>query len=198
VAVPAARADGDPASDVLLFQKVFLPFYEPVPKATAAELKRVVAKANAAGYGVRVAVIGGKGDLGSVPSFWGKPQPYAVFLGQELSLVPNSPYRERVLVVMPNGYGLSRNGKALTSEKGPLKALQTPAEAKEDPSAGAILAVQALAGAKGVKIDAKVPRAPGSGGSHRTLELAGIGVMLLAVAAALEIARRVRRRNRAA
>jgi hypothetical protein len=203
VAAPAARADGDPASDVLLFQRVFLSYFKPDPATDTAELKRVVGEANRRGYPIRVALIGGKGDLGSVPSFWRKPQQYVEFLGQELSVLPVAkPYKSRVLVVMPNGYGLGLNGKALTAERGALKGVATPEAAGENLSAGAIRAVQALAAAKGIHIAARIPKGSaggdgGGGGSHTTLELAGVAVMLLAVGAALEIARRLRRRTAA-
>jgi hypothetical protein len=53
---------------------------------------------------IRVAVIATPYDLGSVGALYRKPQRYARFLGQELSYV----YKGRLLVVMPNGYGLWR------------------------------------------------------------------------------------------
>src|SRR5262249_28502373 len=106
VVTPAARADGDPASDVLISAPAFFS-YTKLPEASTAALTRVVGAATRGGYTVRVATIGARFDLGSVPSFWQNPQPYAAFLSQEL-LGP-APYTNRVLVVMPNGFGLSRN-----------------------------------------------------------------------------------------
>jgi hypothetical protein len=190
VAEPTARANGDPASDVLLFGNVYLSSFAPIPGSTAAELRRVVADANARGFRIRVATIGAQGDLGSLPSFWRRPQQYADFLGQELSVLPTRVhYHDRLLVVMPNGYGVSRNGKALPVERRTLAGLQTPLTAGEDVAAGAILAVQGLAAAHGVKVDAG-----GSGGGASTaLEIAGAVVALIAVALAVEIARRRRR-----
>src|SRR3954453_23411029 len=111
VAVPAAHADGDPASDYLLTQNVFVPFDGKVPKEQADALNAVVLDAKKKGYTIRVALISREFDLGAVPSLWRKPKTYARFLGQELFFV----YKGRLLVVMPNGYGVSRAGKPLAS-----------------------------------------------------------------------------------
>ena len=100
-AVPA-RADGDPASDVLSTQTLYLPQDAGVPAARQAQLGALLSAAARAGYRIRVAVIASSADLGSVTALWHQPQNYAGFLGQELPLV----YRGSLLVVMPNGYGL--------------------------------------------------------------------------------------------
>ena len=68
-----------------------------------ADLTAVVTAANKAGFKIRVAVIGSAYDLGSVTALWRKPQTYARFLGAELAFV----YRQRLLVVMPNGFGFN-------------------------------------------------------------------------------------------
>ena len=103
VAAQSARADGDPASDYLLVQRVFVP-YEGASAATQQRaLTKAVASANKAGFKVRVAVIFSNYDLGSVTSLWRKPQTYAKFLGVELGFV----YKQRLLVVMPNGFGFN-------------------------------------------------------------------------------------------
>lgn len=105
--VPAiARADGDPASDVLLSQQVFIPWDDDASAVETARLQAVVGAANRAGYPTRVAVIASASDLGSVTQLWRKPQSYAEFLGVELSLV----VRGSVVVVMPNGDGVYRPG----------------------------------------------------------------------------------------
>ena len=49
LAVPAARADGDPASDYLLAQKVFFPYDLKVPTATQQQLAALVDEANRVG-----------------------------------------------------------------------------------------------------------------------------------------------------
>ena len=83
-AIPGtARADGDPASDVLLGQDVFLP-YSPVSPAVQQRLYAVAA-ARRAGYPIKIALIGAATDLGVVPSLFGKPAGYAQFLSAELA-----------------------------------------------------------------------------------------------------------------
>jgi hypothetical protein len=53
-----AAADGDPASDVLLTQSLFLPEDVPVTGAQAAQLQQLLKETPRAGYQIRVAVIG--------------------------------------------------------------------------------------------------------------------------------------------
>ena len=101
-AAAPARADGDPASDVLATQTLYLPQDAGVPAARQAQLGALLSDAARAGYRIRVAVIASPTDLGSVTELWRQPQNYARFLGQELPLV----YRGPLLVVMPDGYGL--------------------------------------------------------------------------------------------
>jgi len=102
-AAQPARADGDPASDYLLVRRVFIS-YELATRAKQEQtLIQVVAAANKKGYSIRVAVIASSYDLGSVTVLWRKPQTYARFLGAELGFV----YRQRLLVVMPNGFGFN-------------------------------------------------------------------------------------------
>ena len=96
-----ARADGDPASDVLYSSDVFLPYEAPIPSATKRQLVAAVKAARQAGYPIKVAVIGSQYDLGSVTSLYLKPQQYAKFLWLELSGF----YHGRLLVAMPNGFG---------------------------------------------------------------------------------------------
>jgi hypothetical protein len=99
----SARADGDPASDYLLVQRVFVPYEAATAGKQQHDLTAAVAAANKAGFKIRVAVIASPYDLGSVTVLWRKPQTYARFLGAELAFV----YRQRLLVVMPNGFGFN-------------------------------------------------------------------------------------------
>ena len=103
VTAQSARADGDPASDYLLVQRVFVPYEGASAAAQQHALTKAVATANNGGFKIRVAVIFSNYDLGSVTSLWRKPQTYAKFLGVELSFV----YKQRLLVVMPNGFGFN-------------------------------------------------------------------------------------------
>ena len=111
--VAPARADGDPASDVLLVDNVFLTYSVGVSAPAKAALAQTVAHLNAKGFRVKVAVIADPADLGAVPSLYGKPQIYAKFLGTEISFQ----YTNRLLVVMPNGFGFWRKGKSIVREK---------------------------------------------------------------------------------
>jgi hypothetical protein len=103
VAAAAARADGDPASDYLLVQRVFVPYEGASAAKQQHDLTAAVAAVNRSGFKIRVAVIYSSYDLGSVTVLWRKPQTYARFLGLELSFV----YKQRLLVVMPNGFGFN-------------------------------------------------------------------------------------------
>jgi hypothetical protein len=112
---PAARADGDPASDVLYFQNVFLPYAKPSADA-AKQLTAAVASANKTGFRIKVAVIASEQDLGSVPSLFNRQDLYARFLGAELKTF----YTQRLLVLMPAGFGVYDNGKPVDAEKAAL------------------------------------------------------------------------------
>lgn len=103
--LPAAPAwaDGDPASDVLATQPLFLPWDADVPVGHQEQLSKLLQTAERSGQPVRMALIASAADLGSVTALWHKPQPYAEFLAEELSLVYHGP----LLVVMPNGFGLA-------------------------------------------------------------------------------------------
>jgi len=98
---PPARADGDPASDVLASQSLFLPQDAAVSSRQAAQLEQLVGEARRASYEIRVALVASAADLGSVTELWRKPQTYAQFLAQELGVVYHGP----LLIVMPNGLG---------------------------------------------------------------------------------------------
>src|SRR5436190_22775673 len=99
--VPAARADGDPASDVLYFQDAYVP-YPPPSKHASGVLRAALQAARNRQYDVKVAVIATRTDLGSVPSLFGKPGQYAQFLGEEI----RSFYTGPLLVAMPSGFGI--------------------------------------------------------------------------------------------
>jgi len=118
----SARADGDPASDVLVSQTLFLPQDAGVPANQQAQLDALLHAAQQSGYQIRVALIASPTDLGSVTELWRQPQNYARFLAQELSLL----YRGPLLVVMPNGYGLYRLA-------GPLALIGTALHDLKDP-----------------------------------------------------------------
>jgi hypothetical protein len=172
-----ARADGDPASDVLATQPVFLPQDANIPVAQQGQLTALVQDAARAGYRVRVALIATRSDLGSVTELWRQPQTYAAFLGQELSLV----YRGPLLVVMPNGFGF-RGGDS--GDRAVLRAVHAPSGSAGLTSA-ALSAVQRLAAAAGhpVAIRASTASTAAHGSTDITAVVVfGIGVALIILA----------------
>jgi cytochrome oxidase Cu insertion factor (SCO1/SenC/PrrC family)/thiol-disulfide isomerase/thioredoxin len=99
-----ADADGDP--DVLVYQPLFVAADAHVSIADQLRLGGMLRSAAHAGAPIRVAIIARRDDLGSVTALWGRPRAYARFLGIELSLSYTGP----LLVVMPNGFGVSWPG----------------------------------------------------------------------------------------
>jgi hypothetical protein len=186
LAVPAARADGDPASDYLIGQKVFFPYDMKVPASTQQQLVAVVDEANRAGFPIRVAMIWTSYDLGSITGLWRKPQLYARFLGAELRYV----YKDRLLIVMPNGFGIYWKGHAVDREYAVLSKIPIGKG-----SAGLVdaarTAVSRLAAASGVKLKKTVPATvPQGGGQSRTvIILAALAAVAVAVLARLALRR---------
>jgi hypothetical protein len=101
--VPSALADGDPASDVLASQPLFAPADGGFAQRDLERLTGLLTMTQQQGVPIRVALIAGPADLGSVSELWRQPRSYARFLAQELAQV----YRGTVVVVMPSGVGIS-------------------------------------------------------------------------------------------
>src|SRR5919197_4002690 len=99
-----ARANGDPASDVLPFSTVYFSLKNPQSSASGRDLLKITKIAATKRHPIRVAVIAMPSDLGLIQSLWQKPQPYAEFLGKEL--VQFARYEGTTLIAMPNGYGV--------------------------------------------------------------------------------------------
>jgi hypothetical protein len=145
--VPAASANGDPASDVLLTRQVFVGPEVPLSQSDLDQLTKTVAAANKQGYPIRVALIPFSGDLGTAVTLWGKPQDYAKFLGSEIAFV----YPKRLLVAMPAGFGVYNGKRSVAKEQRVLagrKPGQTPTEIARSTTA----AVRALAASEGVTV----------------------------------------------
>jgi hypothetical protein len=140
----SARADGDPASDVLVTQTLFLPWDAGVSAGQQAQLTALLREAEHHGYPLRLALIASSADLGSVTELWRQPQGYADFLGDELSLV----YKGTLLVIMPNGFGLYPTNGSLGPEQAALASLRGSV-AGASLGAAALLAVQHVAAAAG-------------------------------------------------
>jgi hypothetical protein len=151
---PSALADGDPASDVLAQQSLFLPQDAGVPPRQQAQITALLQAAAHAGYPVRVALIASATDLGSVTALWRQPQSYSKFLGQELALVYHGP----LLVVMPAGLGFYQPNAPEAVQQSRLAHLRT---LRADNALGttALNAIQTLATAAGHPVS--IPSASG-------------------------------------
>jgi hypothetical protein len=142
----AASADGDPASDILIVNDVYVPF-QGVPKRAAAQLKTSVEAAYDRRYRVKVAVIATRLDLGSVPSLFNRPQSYAKFLGAEIATAYVGP----LLIVMPAGFGIYDGGRSTAAEMRVLKKLRVRDRSPDGLTRLAAAAVQQLTAAKALR-----------------------------------------------
>ena len=190
-AAQGARADGDPASDVLVVQTLFLPFQAELPKPLQSKLVQATLEAQKARSPIRVALITQPSDLGAVPSLFGKPQTYAKFLWQELSFV----YKGGVLIVMPNGLGYFDGRDPGAPQAKVLSGVPVGA-GLNGMAASALNAVVGLAAASGHRLSVGQVHVftskPSSGDDRLIIGGAIAGAVLLAAAIAL-----VRRRLRA-
>ena len=193
VAVPVAHADGDPASDYLITQRVFLPYDTKIPKSDQEVLAGIVADAHRKGYPIRVAVIGSDYDLGSVTILWKQPKRYARFLAQELQFVHNDP----LLTVMPNGMGFYWVGRKPAGENETLADIPI-APGGHGLAQAAVKGVRQLAAARGLQLKPVKVAAANPSRRNRDDRLA----IVAAVAAVLVVASVARllmlRRRRAA
>ena len=139
-----ARADGDPASDVLVTQPLFLPADAGIPTAQQVQLAALLKASGSSGFPIRVALIASPTDLGSITALWRAPAEYANFLGEELSLT----YRGVLLVVMPNGFGVYDQGRPTTSRRAALAGIALHSSGA-GLAATALTAVQRLAAGAG-------------------------------------------------
>ena len=187
-----ARADGDPASDYLVAKQVFLPSESTSVSTRQQELLGVVRAANRAGFAIRVAIISSDYDLGSITALWRKPRLYARFLGLELSLA----YKQRLLVMMPNGFGFNWPGHSTRSAYRLLA--KVPIQSGSTGSLDAAqTGVRRLAAAAGVTVRAPTNErvtqpasAPAPGDDWVVIIAAGLAVL----AAALGVLCALRRR----
>jgi hypothetical protein len=191
VAPPLARADGDPASDVLLGQNVFFPYAQPSRKVED-ELYSVTNAAQRAGFPLRIALIQSKIDLGAIPQYFGRPEIYARYLSYEIGTAVSG----QVLVVMANGFGRAINYHPLS-----LASLAGIHIGKGSDGLGiaAVAAAERLAAAAGHPL--------GAGAASQSVELGGssaqisqafdILLVLFGLTALALIAAAVARRRRA-
>lgn len=199
-AAPAARADGDPASDVLPSQSIFFPYAPPVAPQLRTALTRVLRQAEAAGYPMKVALIESAGDLGSYPTLFNQPQRYANLLAGELPTNPHGSVRtpQHLLVVMPVGIGGNNLGDKVDEALAPVK---VDAGAQSDGLArAAIEAVARIATANGHAVAVPPEAHQKLQASHRSTKrksgtpvwvyIAPLGLVLLGIVLAGRIAAR--------
>jgi hypothetical protein len=177
---PAALADGDPASDFLLSQASFLSPYD--GKIATSQQKRIetmLQSAKEQGFPLKLAVIATPYDLGAVPILYKKPQTYAKFLAQEDYYF----WKDELLVVMPNGYGLYKL-KNLPPEDKAVLAKLPKVDTTNGPALGdaAERAITALAARRGLTLST------GSGASGTSVwvergEIAGGAILICLLAA---------------
>ena len=183
----AARANGDPASDYLLVQSVFLPFDAKVDSDVTSGLADVIRAADKAGFPIKVAVIRTRYDLGTAFSLYNQPQKYSEFLGLELSFQ----YHDQLLVVMPSGFGCSIGGRPNPACTRALKGLPGPGTDATKEVEAATTAVRRLAAAAGHVL----PASGSGGGSSATrdrLTIAAAATAFIALLAAIVFYRRGR------
>ena len=185
VAAGQARANGDPASDVLPFTTVFLSIKSPSTSPAGRDLLAVTQAAAKKKRPIRVAVITAPTDLGLIQSMWRKPQLYAGFLGEELFQFGR--YNGTLVVAMPNGYGV--HGPEAAKGKRALARLPKPnTNVLERLGEDAANAVRAVAVANGYVL----PASSSSGsGTPAWLIIAGLlgGAALVAGIAFLALRR---------
>jgi hypothetical protein len=193
LAAAPATADGDPASDVLIVDTIFVPFQARLAKPLEADLRRATTEAARKGYPIRVALIEQPADLGAVPSLFGKPQTYAQFLWQELSFV----YKGNLLVVMPQGFGFYSRDGAGKSQTDLLERIPLGG-GLDGMAASALNGVIDLAAAAGHRLSVPkatvVPRTGSDSSDDRIVIGAAVGGAVL-LAAALVAFRRWRPRR---
>jgi hypothetical protein len=173
-----ARADGDPASDYLIAQKVFFPYDAKIPKPAQQKLLSTVQSATRQGFPIRVALIWTDYDLGAVTALWKQPRRYARFLGVELGYY----FKGRLLIVMPSGFGFNwpkHDTAAAYRELAGVTIEPTP----EGLATAAATAVQRLAAQAGVQASTTQAATGTSSQSNAHDRI----VILVAVLAALAI-----------
>ncbi len=170
-----AQADGDPASDYLITQPVFFPYDGKFTPELESQLVELAKNAKTQGFPIKVALIPNSYDLGAVGSLWLKPKLYARFLAEEDATF----FKQRLLVVMPNGFGFYRPGHASAAEDAALSQIVI-AGGDNGLVSAAIAGVTKLAAADGIHL-----AAPGHVTTQAQQDSHDRIVIVAAVAAAL-------------
>jgi len=186
----SARADGDPASDFLVTLDAFVPADGGIPAGDGQQLVQLLKDAKAKGFPVKVALIPKQDDLGAVTILWKQPQSYAKFLGQELFYV----FKGKLLIVMPNGYGIYEHGRPIAADRALLDSLPLPKSAADAAAAGTT-AVQRLARRSGIVLTATAAPASKSSNSRDRLVILLAAVGAIALGTLVLAARRLRKKE---
>lgn len=169
---PLAHADGDPASDILINDNVFLALESPQTNQKGRELEALTAAAAKHGFMLKVAVVRAPTDLGAVPQLYGRAEKYAKFLRTELTWVG---FKGTLIVVMngmPGGVAVVGPGAAAAEDR--ISRLSVPPRATLDQLADvAIRSVHIVAAANRVSV--AVPPS-----SNQTRDRPIVGAALLA------------------
>lgn len=191
----AARADGDPASDVLATGPLFLAQDAAIPTGQQEQLQALLQAASRAGFRIHVALVASRADLGSITELWRQPVDYARFLGQELSLT----YRGLLLVVMPNGFGLYDQGRSVSADAAALAGIAIH-PAGIGLAATSVAAIRGLAASAGHPLEVPRVGAQNSGGGADPTPwiVFGAGLVLVALAWAASLRARPLRQPRSA
>jgi hypothetical protein len=171
-----ARADGDPASDFLVTLDAFVPADGGIPSSDGQQLIQLLKDARSKGFSVKVALIPKQDDLGAITILWKQPQRYAKFLGQELFYI----FKGRLLIVMPNGYGIYEHGRPVAADRALLDSLPPP-KSPSDVAKAATVAVQRLA------LRQEIVLTPDRASTHRSSNNRDRLVIVLAAVAAVMV-----------
>ena len=144
-----ARAHGDPASEVLLSDNVFLSYESPYGSSEGRALEALTAEAKRQSFPVKVAVITQRSDLGPDTDLYGRVQAYAVHLAMDLT----SSYVGTLVVAMngrPGGFAVQGPGATPAARRAlaRMKLPRTPLTAAELAKLAAV-AAQRVAAASG-------------------------------------------------
>ena len=194
LAVAPARADGDPASDILYGDNVFLSLVSPQVNAKGRALEQLTAAAAQRGLPLKVAVVQSPTDLGAVPQLYGQAERYAKFLHVEITY---GRWKGTLIVVM-NGKpgGVAVAGPAARQASARVRRLTIPPHANLDQLGDvAIAAVRAVAASRHVRLPA-VRESSSHSGSGLLLEGIVVAAAALIAAALVVLTLRKPRRKR--
>jgi hypothetical protein len=170
-----ARADSDPASDILPQQDTFLPYQPKISNDLKAKLQGATAAAKKAGYPIKVAIIATAADLGGVPNLFNQPTKYAGFLGSEINFNKKA---QPLLVVMPVGLGTYQAGPKATKAIEDIKV----GNGSDGLANTALEGVSKLAAAAGHPIKGFKPESSGGGGSSAVVFAIPVALLVIALA----------------